>query len=381
MHGHGHPPIEDHGVIGDLHTVALVGMDGAIDFLCFPHFDSPSVFAGLLDREKGGIFKVAPVLGDVSTKQLYLPESTVLITRFLSDAGVAEVSDFMPIFERGHAHDIVRRAKTVRGEVRFRMTCAPRFDYGRATHRVERREGEVLFFSEGADRTALRLRTEVPVEIRDGDAVAEFTLRAGQTAAFVLENAAGESPSSGADYVAESFKDTMNFWRRWNRRSSYRGRWRETVQRSAMTLKLLTSRPHGSIVASPTFGLPETLGGERNWDYRFTWVRDASFTLYALIRLGYTEEAGAFMRWIEDRCADLGADGSLQIMYGIDGRRTLTEETLGAGPHGRARRPQRVADGRHADAHERSALPADMGPVPEKTRPDGRSVTPRAARA
>jgi GH15 family glucan-1,4-alpha-glucosidase len=344
MHGHGHPPIEDHGVIGDLHTVALVGMDGAIDFLCFPHFDSPSVFAGLLDREKGGIFKVAPVLGDVSTKQLYLPESTVLITRFLSDAGVAEVSDFMPIFERGHAHDIVRRAKTVRGEVRFRMTCAPRFDYGRATHRVERREGEVLFFSEGADRTALRLRTEVPVEIRDGDAVAEFTLRAGQTAAFVLENAAGESPSSGADYVAESFKDTMNFWRRWNRRSSYRGRWRETVQRSAMTLKLLTSRPHGSIVASPTFGLPETLGGERNWDYRFTWVRDASFTLYALIRLGYTEEAGAFMRWIEDRCADLGADGSLQIMYGIDGRRTLTEETLDHFGGYRGSRPVRIGN-------------------------------------
>jgi GH15 family glucan-1,4-alpha-glucosidase len=344
MHGHGHPPIEDHGVIGDLHTVALVGMDGAIDFLCFPHFDSPSVFAGLLDREKGGIFKVAPVLGDVSTKQLYLPESTVLITRFLSDAGVAEVSDFMPIFERGHAHDIVRRAKTVRGEVRFRMTCAPRFDYGRATHRVERREGEVLFFSEGADRTALRLRTEVPVEIRDGDAVAEFTLRAGQTAAFVLENAAGESPSSGADYVAESFKDTMNFWRRWNRRSSYMGRWRETVQRSAMTLKLLTSRPHGSIVASPTFGLPETLGGERNWDYRFTWVRDASFTLYALIRLGYTEEAGAFMRWIEDRCADLGADGSLQIMYGIDGRRTLTEETLDHFGGYRGSRPVRIGN-------------------------------------
>ena len=323
-----YPPIEDHGVIGDLHTVALVGMDGSIDFLCFPHFDSPSVFAGLLDREKGGCFQLAPVLDDGVARQMYLPESTVLITRFLSHDGVAEVSDFMPVFEQGHAHDIVRRAKTVRGEVKFRMICAPRFDYARAGHRVERKDGEVLFVSEGADRTALRLRTGVPVRIHEGAAIAEFTLPAGDTAAFVLEHAVRDSPSASEHYVAESFKDTMNFWRRWMRRCNYAGRWRETVQRSAMTLKLLTSRPHGSIVASPTFGLPETLGGDRNWDYRYTWIRDASFTLYALIRLGYTDEASAFMRWIEARCDELEPDGALQIMYGIDGRHDLGEERL-----------------------------------------------------
>jgi GH15 family glucan-1,4-alpha-glucosidase len=342
-----YPPIENHGVIGDLHTIALVGTDGSIDFLCFPHFDSPSVFAGLLDRERGGCFKLAPVLGDCVSRQMYLPESTVLITRFLSNAGVAEVSDFMPIFERGHAHDIVRRAKTVRGEVRFRMTCAPRFDYARAAHRVEKKDGEVLFVSEGPDRTALRLRTGVPVEIHEGAAVAEFTLGAGQTAAFVLEDAVGDSPSAAEHYVAESFKDTMNFWRRWMRRCTYAGRWRETVQRSAMTLKLLTSRPHGSIVASPTFGLPEVLGGHRNWDYRFTWIRDASFTLYALIRLGYTEEAAEFMRWIEARCNELEPDGALQIMYGIDGRRTLTEDSLDHLEGYRGSRPVRIGNAAH----------------------------------
>jgi len=321
-------PIEDHGVIGDLHTVALVGINGTIDFLCFPNFDSPSVFASLLDPKRGGSFALAPVLEEDATRQMYLPESAVLITRFLSDDGVAEVSDFMPIYERGHAHDIVRRAKTVRGEVRFRMVCDPRFDYGRAAHRVEQDDGEVRFVPEDGAGPALRLRSRVPLKIHDGAAVAEFTLRAGETAAFVLEEAVQDSPSQGGDYVSESFKDTVNYWRRWIRRSNYEGRWREIVQRSAMTLKMLTSREFGSIVAAPTFGLPELPGGSRNWDYRFTWVRDASFTLYALIRLGYTEEAGAFMRWIEDRCDDLDPDGALQIMYGIDGRRTLTEETL-----------------------------------------------------
>jgi GH15 family glucan-1,4-alpha-glucosidase len=323
-------PIEHYGIIGDLNTVALVGIDGSIDFLSFPHFDSPTIFCALLDRTRGGHFRIAPVLEGIRHKQLYLPESNVLLTRFLSPDGVSEVSDFMPIADRQPGHVIVRRVKTVRGEVKYRMTCAPRFDYGRSPHRVEPREGEVLFVSEGPDRTAVRLRTPVPTEVRDGDAVAEFTLAAGQSAAFVLEYAepGAESASLAPDYVKESFKATMDFWHAWMRRCTYSGRWREIVQRSALVLKLLTSRRHGSIVAAPTFGLPEELGGQRNWDYRFTWIRDASFTLYGLIRLGYTEEAAAFMRWIEARCDDLGPDGSLQIMYGIDGRRQLTEETL-----------------------------------------------------
>jgi len=324
-------PIENYGVIGDLQTVALVGMNGSIDFMCFPHFDSPSIFAALLDHRKGGRFQLAPVLRGERRKQIYFPDTNMLLTRFLSADGVAEVSDFMPIKAEGRAHHLVRRAKTVRGELSFRMICAPAFDYGRAGHTVEAQRGEVLFTSEAADRLALRLRTSVPVKIENGTAIAEFKLAAGETAAFVLENAA-ESHGAAAhpDYVASAFKETMNFWRRWVRKSSYKGRWREMVNRSALTLKLLTYAPTGAVVAAPTFGLPEEIGGGRNWDYRFTWIRDASFTVYALMRLGYTEEAAAFGRWIEDRCQDCSPDGALQIMYGLDGRRELIEETL---PH------------------------------------------------
>ena len=327
-------PIENYGVIGDLHTVALVGMNGSIDFMSFPHFDSPTVFAALLDEKKGGRFQIAPMIATSSHKQLYLPDTNVLLTRFLSDQGVAEVSDLMPLEEdgHGHAHNLVRRVKTVRGEITFRMVCEPRFDYGRATHRVMQTYDGILFVSDGPDKTALRLCTEVPVRIEDGAAVAEFTLRSNQSVSFVLEQAIpGEpSPGSSSSYVSRSFKETVNFWHRWVARSTYRGRWREVVNRSALTLKLLTSRQYGSVVAAATFGLPEEVGGERNWDYRYTWIRDASFTLYGLIRLGYTQEAGEFMKWIEARCGEPNDDGSLQIMYGIDGRHHLTEEHL---PH------------------------------------------------
>ena len=323
-------PIENYGIIGDLHTIALVGMDGSIDFMSFPQFDSPTIFAALLDENRGGGFQLAPVLADANRKQLYLPDSNILLTRFLSDEGVVEISDFMPVEPDQRTHELVRRAKTVRGEVHFLMVCQPRFDYARSKHHVEKRDGEILFVSEGNDQSALRLRTSIPVTIRDGAAVAEFTLQAGQSAAFVLEQAlpGQESASARPDHVPDSFKRTLNFWRNWIARSTYQGRWREMVNRSALTLKLLVSQPHGSMVAAPTFGLPEHIGGERNWDYRYTWLRDASFSLYALIRLGYTGEAAAFMKWIEARCHELKPDGSLQIMYGIDGRHELPEETL-----------------------------------------------------
>ena len=236
----------------------------------------------------------------------------------------------MPIKHLGHSHDLVRRVKVVRGEIALRMVCAPRFDYGRAEHSVEKRKNEVLFASKGKDRTAVRLRASVPVRIKAGDAVAEFKLRAGESASFILEEVleGEESPSAQADYTSESFKETMNFWLQWVGRSQYRGRWREMVNRAALTLKLLTSQPFGSIVAAPTFGLPEEIGGTRNWDYRYTWIRDASFTLYALMRLGYTEEAAAFMRWIEDRCRGRTPSGPLQVVYGIDGNRRLPETEL-----------------------------------------------------
>src|SRR6266581_2737297 len=327
-------PIGEYGIIGDLCTIALVGMDGSIDFLCLPHFDSPSVFAALVDAERGGRFQIAPLLDGAARRQLYLPDTNVLLTRFLDAHGVAELSDFMPVEDAGLAHNLVRRAKTVRGEVRFQMRCDPRFDYARAIHTAERRsDTEVLFVGPSGDgELALRLRSSVPMRLENGAAVADFTLGADASAWFVLEVVLTRepSPSEQPDYERDAFKQTVNFWRGWVARSTYGGRWREVVNRSALTLKLLTSRQHGSIVAAPTFGLPETIGGGRNWDYRYTWIRDSSFTLYGLMRLGYTDEAAAFMRWVMARCAELEPDGSLQIMYGLDGRHALPEEAL---PH------------------------------------------------
>jgi GH15 family glucan-1,4-alpha-glucosidase len=328
----GYLPIENYGVVGDLHTVALIGTNGSVDFMSYPHFDSPTIFAALLDAENGGRFQVRPCLATGKVKQMYLPDTNVLITRTLDRDGVAEVSDFMPIGieESKNCHQLVRRAKGVRGESEFEIIFDPRFDYGRAGHKVDVREGEILFHSDGPCGMTLRLRSQVPLEVKNGAVVGRFTLRAGETAAFVLEEAHPDrpSPSMSPHYVTQAFKDTVNYWRTWIGRSQYHGRWRETVNRSALVLKLLVSEDYGSLVAAPTFGLPEELGGERNWDYRYTWIRDASFTLYALIRLGYTAEAGAFMQWIEERCNDLGPDGSLQIMYGIDGHKDLTEEIL-----------------------------------------------------
>lgn len=342
-------PLQNYGIIGDLHTVALVGMDGSIDYMCFPRFDSPTLFAALLDSERGGRFALTPLLSAPRHKQLYLPDTAVLLTRFLAEEGVAEISDFMPMQDKGHRHDLVRRVKTVRGEIKYRLLFQPRFNYARTSHRVERKDDcEFWFLPDDHALAGVRLRSHTPLQIRDGDAYAEFTLRAGESAVFVLEECcpAHESPSQQADYSVESFKETVNAWRRWIGRSNYKGRWREMVNRSALTLKLLISQPHGSMVAAPTFGLPEQLGGVRNWDYRYTWIRDASFSVYALIRLGYTEEAAAFINWFEARCDDLNPSGSpLQIMYRLDGSKNLSEEILTHFSGYMDSRPVRIGNG------------------------------------
>ncbi len=321
-------PIENYGVIGDLATAALVSLGGSIDFMCFPHFDSPTIFAALLDSKNGGTFQIAPASGEFKNRQRYFPDTNILLTRFLGESGIAEISDFMPVQHLGHSYGLIRRVKVVRGEIKFRMVCAPKFDYGRASHSIEKKPHEVIFVPAEKKLPALRLRSSVPLKIENGAAVAEFKLRADQTASFILEEANGESPSANPDYVSDAFKETMNFWIDWISRSKYRGRWREMVNRSALTLKLLTSQKHGSLVAAPTFGLPENIGGARNWDYRYTWIRDASFTLYALMRLGYTEETQAFMHWMELRCRELKPGKPLQVMYRLDGRRELPETIL-----------------------------------------------------
>jgi GH15 family glucan-1,4-alpha-glucosidase len=339
--------IECYGLVGDLHTVALVAMDGSIDFMCFPQFDSPTIFAALLDYKKGGSFKLAPVMKGIDHRQLYVPDSNILMTRFLAEEGMAEVSDFMAITELGHAHDLVRRAKSIRGDITFEMICDPRFNYGRSGHKVIKKKNEVLFISDGPDKTVLRLRSEMPLRVENGVARAQFKLRSDQSCAFVLEDARERdaSPSARPDYVSESFKQTLNYWQEWSQQSQYRGRWREMVHRSALALKLMTSIRYGSIVAAPTFSLPEEIGGTRNFDYRYTWIRDASFTLYALMRLGYTREADAFMRWIEARCAELRPGRPLQVMYGIDGHHDLEETELRHFEGYKKSRPVRIGNG------------------------------------
>ncbi len=324
--------IEDYGVIGDLDTVALVGIDGSIDYMCFPYFDSPSVFASLLDHKKGGRFLITPQIDNVVRKQMYLPGSNILLTRALCGCGISEISDYMVIHEEEFHNTLVRRAKAVRGSIKFRIECSPRFDYARCGHKIKQKGNEVIFIPENDKIDAIRLKSKFPLNVQNGDVVSEFTLQEGETATFILELGEDEeiTPSTDPSYAVKSFKDTMNYWQRWISRSNYRGRWQEMVNRSALTLKLLTSRKYGSIVAAPTFGLPEELGGERNWDYRFTWIRDASFTLYGLMRLGFVEESEAFMNWVWDRCSDMNPNSPLQIMYGIDGRKTLTETSL---PH------------------------------------------------
>ena len=341
-------PIENYGIIGDLHSVALVGMDGSIDWLCLPRFDSPSVFAAILDDEKGGRFKVAPTSDGATRKQLYWPDTNVLVTRFFSPDGVAEITDYMPIDASANGrgrHQLIRRVEVVRGEMDFQLECSPAFNYARDGHETEIDAEGATFHS---PQLSLGLAASVPLKRRSDGVVAEFTLREEQMAVFVLRQIEPGDDCGVCFSKREEedlFMQTVEYWRRWLSKCTYTGRWREMVHRSALTLKLLTYEPTGAIVAAPTTSLPEGVGGGRNWDYRYTWIRDAAFTLYGLLRIGFTEEAERFMGWLEDRCYKPKPDGPLQLMYGIDGRTDLTEETLDHLEGYRASRPVRVGNG------------------------------------
>jgi GH15 family glucan-1,4-alpha-glucosidase len=343
----GYKPIENYGVIGDMQTVALVGKDGAIEWCCLPAFDSPSVFAAILDARKGGCFKVGPSCQAVQ-KQLYLPETCVLMSRFLTADGVAELIDFMPI-EGGdpttpQSHQIVRQVRGVTGAVGFELECTPAFDYARARHDLQiKRRGAI--FSAGTERLGLTSQTELR-ETENRGVRTEFLVRAGDVHSFVLSYAERDADVLPAAYdCSNAFEETCAFWRRWLAGCRYQGRWREMVQRSAMTLKLLTYAPTGAIVAAPTTSLPEAIGGQRNWDYRYSWIRDAAFTVYGFIRLGLTEEATRFMEWIDARAHEERRDGSLQVMYGLRGEHELIEKEL---PHlegYRGSTPVRIGNG------------------------------------
>jgi GH15 family glucan-1,4-alpha-glucosidase len=343
-------PIENYGMIGDLHTVALVGLDGSIDWFCVPHFDSPSVFAALLDDTKGGRFRVSPIDGDVTYRQFYWPETNVLITRFLSEDGVGEIADYMPVGDQkeSHAsHRLVRRVTGIRGAMRFRMECSPAFNYARDDHTTLVSDAGAVFISPNLQ---LGLHSTTPLTKEGTGVVAEFVLDEGESVEFTVAEQRCQcrdpqclSPENQEDI----FSSTVAYWHNWIGKCTYTGRWREEVRRAALALKLLTFAPTGAIVAAPTTSLPEEIGGERNWDYRYTWIRDAAFSMFALIRLGFIDEAADFMSWIEDRCRDLNPDGSLQLVYGLDGRHELPEETLDHLEGYRGSGPVRIGNDAH----------------------------------
>ncbi len=345
----GYLPIAEHGIIGDLHTVALVGTDGSIDWYCCPAFDSPSVFGAILDRSRGGFYRIAPAAGEWTTKQLYFPDTNVLITRYLTPEGVGEVQDFMPVERvrgRQHHHRLIRRVLGVRGQMRMRLNIQPRFNYAMDDHSTLFYENGVVFRSPGM---SLAFQTPLALEADGSGVRCEFALDPGQSATFVLE----QVPETyvprryAEDETKEAFENTVDYWRGWLAQSRYQGRWREMVHRSALTLKLLTYAPTGALVAAPTTSLPEGVGGERNWDYRYTWIRDAAFSIYALLRLGFTEEAAAFMDWLTHRFQEPrpGTSDPLQVLYDIRGGFDLKEQIL---PHlegYRGSAPVRIGNG------------------------------------
>jgi GH15 family glucan-1,4-alpha-glucosidase len=322
-------PIENYGVIGNMESIALVGMNGSIDFLCYPDFDSPTVFAALLDDQRGGRFEIRPQMGDVRVRQLYFPDTNILLTRFLSEEGVAELTDYMPVQkDGGQPNQIVRIVSVIRGNVKFKMSCQPRFNYAASDHKLQSSDRCATFFPAHKSCPPMSLYSSVGIERRSQDISAEFSLQAGESATFVLGGLQAEGGQPEMDLLRQRFLETAQFWKTWVSKSNYKGRWREMVLRSALVLKLLISRKHGSLIAAPTFSLPESIGGVRNWDYRFTWLRDAAFTLYALIRLGFLDETEAFFGWVKGRLGEDAQRGPLQVMYGVDGRQTLDEISL-----------------------------------------------------
>ncbi|MFE2431284.1 glycoside hydrolase family 15 protein [Streptomyces sp. NPDC059373] len=345
-----YPPIAEHGLVGDLQTAALVSSQGVVDWFAAPRFDSPSIFAALLDHDGGGYMRLAPDNPDVTCKQLYYPDTAILVTRFMSADGVGEVVDFMPPDQTRTAtdrHTLIRVVRAVRGTVDFTLECRPRFDYARAEHQVELGENAALFRAPGMDA---HLQTTFPLEQDGRDARGKVTLSAGESggAVFTVCASGGEAPEPlTVDGLTAQVDATGLFWQHWLQQSRYRGRWPELVHRSVITLKLLTYAPTGALVAAATMGLPEQVGGERNWDYRFTWVRDGALSVRAMLDLGFVEEATAFVHWLVDRLHEREGkeEEPLQTMYRIDGNPDLPEETLEHFEGYRGSYPVRIGNG------------------------------------
>ena len=334
--------IEDYGLIGDCETAALVGLDGSIDWLCWPAFDSDACFAGLLGTRKHGRWLIAPAEEIKKTSRRYRGDTLILETRFETANGVVALIDFMP--PRGNASDVVRLVRGVSGKVKMRMELIIRFGFGADVPWVKKSEdGTALLAICGPDMTVLR----TPVETRGEDltTVADFEVEEGQSVPFVLTYGPSHLPVPAPIDPAYALQDTENFWTEWSSRCCYEGFGRDLVVRSLITLKALTYAPSGGIVAAPTTSLPEKLGGQRNWDYRFCWLRDATFTLLALMNSGYTEEAVAWHNWLLRAAA--GSPANMQIMYGIMGQRRLLEWEAGWLPGYEGAQPVRVGNAAH----------------------------------
>ncbi|HEY6351209.1 MAG TPA: glycoside hydrolase family 15 protein [Candidatus Angelobacter sp.] len=325
-------PIENYGIIGNMRTVALVGMNGSIDWYCYPQFDSPSIFGAILDDKKGGRFQISADTDGVRHKQFYWPSTNVLVTRFLLKDGILELEDFMPAglpSDSPGYHHLYRRVRCVRGAVRISVSCRPAFDYGRQLHDTQIQANGAIFKSSSL---SLALSTAVPLrDDEHGGVSAEFVLPEGKSQVFILRGDCEEGvpcPPSEKD-AEELLQSTMKFWHDWLSSCTYHGRWREQVQRSALALKLLTFEPTGAIIAAPTTSLPEVISGARNWDYRYTWIRDAAFTVYAFLRIGFRDEAAAFMRWLEERASKhLRPKAAGAVLFTIAGDDKLHEQTL-----------------------------------------------------
>jgi GH15 family glucan-1,4-alpha-glucosidase len=334
--------IEDYGLIGDCETAALVGRDGSIDWLCWPAFDSDACFAALLGTRQNGRWLIAPAEAVESRSRRYWDNSLILETRFATAGGVVALIDFMP--PRGDASDIVRLVRGVTGRVKLKMELVIRFGFGADIPWVRRTEDGALLAIGGPDMTVLR----TPVETRGVDltTVAEFDVSEGDSIPFVLTYGSSHRPVPAPIDPARALRDTEDFWTEWCGHCSYQGDHRDLVMRSLITLKALTYEPTGGIVAAPTTSLPEKLGGARNWDYRFCWLRDATFTLLALMNSGYTEEAAAWHNWLLRAVA--GSPANMQIMYGIMGQRRLLEWEASWLPGYEGARPVRVGNAAHA---------------------------------
>ena len=313
--------IEDYGLIGDMQSAALVGRDGSIDWLCLPRFDSGACFAGILGDDENGHWRLAPQRGGMATRRQYRGDTLVLETEWETPGGMVRVIDFMP--PRHQAPDVVRIVEGVWGRVWMSSVLRLRLDYGRSKPWVRRIDGQYVGVA-GPD--ALWLRSDVPQHGRDFATVADFSVAAGERVGFVLTWHPSHLPAPDPVDADDALAETERFWTEWVSRSTYRGEWRDAVVRSLVVLKALTYGPTGGIVAAPTTSLPEDIGGVRNWDYRFCWLRDATMTLVALLSAGYVEEASAWREWLLRAIA--GSPSDLQIMYGVGGERRLVESEL-----------------------------------------------------